>query len=210
MLLCVSNSSVFNEISHFLLFLSWFHFLPALRGAEFIRTRFFFPFSLYSAVHKLLLSHFCAAGTFFSRWLSFSFKLVWAYLPCNKISTCWTEWRAIQHDCNSLKLSGLSCHCLYSTLCVIRKVTACRLASWQPWCLHIHKHLLFILSCFCLHIYTCPCVQRAYRVHTVCVWVYLHGCACATVCLSDWLTDWQKAPRGWRHDNRSPFQCHSA
>lgn len=71
-----------------------------------------FPFSLYSAVHKLLLSHFCGAGTFFSEWLSFSFKLVWADLPCNKISTCRTEWHAIQHECNSLKLSGMCCHCL--------------------------------------------------------------------------------------------------
>lgn len=58
--LCVSNSSVFNEISHFLyFFLSRFHFLPAHRGEEFIYTLFFFPFSSrHSAVHKLLFSPF--------------------------------------------------------------------------------------------------------------------------------------------------------
>lgn len=157
-----------------------------------------FPFSLYSAVHKLLLSHFCAAGTFLSKWLSFSFKLVWADLPCNKISTCWTEWHAIQHDCNSLKLSGMCCHCL--GVCTAHYVSSEKLrragfASWQPccffsvMCLHMHKYLLCISVCFCLHIRACPCVYRVYRVHTSCPWVFLYGCACATVCLPEWLTD---------------------
>lgn len=88
-------------------------FLARTQGSRIHSHSFFlFPFSLYSAVHKLLFSLFCAAGTFLSKWLSFSFKLVWADLPCNKISTCWTEWHAIQHDCNSLKLSRMCCHCL--------------------------------------------------------------------------------------------------
>lgn len=147
-----------------------------------------FPFSLYSAVHKLLLSHFCAAGAFLSEWLSFSFKLVWADLPCNKISTCRTERHAIQHDCNSLKLSGMCCHCL-TAHCVIRKLTALqadRLVS-SAWCVCIFANIHYAFWHVSACIYACPCVYKAYRAHTVCAWLY--GCACATVCLSEWLTD---------------------
>ena len=101
-LLRVSNSSVFNEISNFLLFFffSIVHFLPALRGAEFIRTRFFFffPFSLYSAVHKLLLSHFCAAGNALERVIviQFQISLGWSTMQWNLNMldrvTCYSAW----------------------------------------------------------------------------------------------------------------------
>lgn len=58
-LLCVSNPSVFNEISHFLLFFILIPFLARTQGSRIHSHSFFlFPFSLYSAVLNLLLSPF--------------------------------------------------------------------------------------------------------------------------------------------------------
>lgn len=88
-------------------------FLACTQGSRIHSHSFFFSFPRFLfAVHKLLLSPFCAAATFFSKWLSFSFKLVWADVPCNKISTCRVKWHDIQHDCNGLKLREMCCHSL--------------------------------------------------------------------------------------------------
>lgn len=106
---------------------SWFHFLPALGGEEFIRARFFL-FFFTPLCNKLLLSHFYAAGTFVSKWLSFRFLLVWAD-PCAK-----SQHSGIQYDCMSLKMSVICCHFLgiCVTLCVFRNIVnmlLCKLAA---------------------------------------------------------------------------------
>lgn len=184
-------------------FLSWFHFLPALRGAEFIRTRFFlFLFTLlctncYSAISV-------RQETLLSEWLSFSFKLVWVDLPCNGISTCWTEWHAIQHDCSSLKLSGMCCHCL---ACFVQPIM-CHQKSygtllWRLTALLFLQHDAFAYSQILLFHYYVTFTTNLdsllltfihlplcmYRACTVYARVYLYGSACATVCPSEWLTD---------------------
>lgn len=73
-LLRVSNSSVFNEISHFLLFFILIPFLASTQGSR-IHSHSFFPFSLYSAVHKLLLSHFCVAENALERVIVIQFQI---------------------------------------------------------------------------------------------------------------------------------------
>ena len=115
-LLRVSNSSVFNEISHFLLFFFYLDSISCQHSGEqnsFALVFFFFFLFLFTLLCTNCYSAISVRQeTLLSEWLSFSFKLVWADLPCNGISTCWTEWHAIQRDCSSLKLSGMCCHCL--------------------------------------------------------------------------------------------------
>lgn len=195
--LCVSNSGVFNEISHFLLFfLSWFHFLPELRGVKFIHTHFsFFPF-LFTLLCTNCYSAFSVQpGTFLSKWLSFSFKLAWADLPCNKISTCWTEWHAIQHDCNSLKSSRMCCHCHAG--CTAHYVSSEKFRHTASHAdsvvvlrttIFTYSQIFWILfALVSASTYALALVVR--RDRTVCVWVFLCCCACVTVCLYEWLTD---------------------
>lgn len=212
--LCVSNPSVFNEISHFLLFFILIPFLARTQGSR-IHSHSFFLFPPFSL---LRLSQIVTQPFRCGKRLSFSFKLAWPDLPCSEISACWTGWHAIQHQCNGLKLSRLPCQCLavctvqYITSRVIRILRAFCLERWHFSCficiihLHIHKCIEMTVACFSFGYMHFPlCI---WSTCSVCLGVSVLLCTCHS--LSIWVTDWQKAPGGWRHDNRSPFQCHSA
>lgn len=154
--LCVSNSSVFNEISHFLYFF-YLDSISCLHTGE--KNSFTLAFSSPSLLVTPLCTNCYSAlsvkkGMFFSKWLSFAFKLVWADLPCYKISTCQTVGHAIENDCNNLSLSRMGCHCLDTPA-----------ARWVSSEKSAHAYFSNILFQYLQMIFTHSCISLLACIH---------------------------------------------